>query len=989
MSAEMERFRRRPSSRDSSASHRVSTGFDWSSEERPFPADRHLKDSFPWSKEGRRENNIQKLGSNSRSRRNRMMSEEDMLMLHLGQHTSGLLTGTVMKKLLADEMSKGIESRRRPSVVAKLMGLDGFPPPHQHVDKQDKRIPTFQKYGNLYESQSNRTCSKEQQQFKDVYEVAVGSKFRCEGSESQVSFSGNNRKDGMAFSRERFLDEKRPSTYEKFRDTKEFNDALEVLDSNKDLMLKFLDTPDSMFVKHLHYMRDARESHCGHGKGVKSSALKHNINAIGSQSSWEDSRKIDVSFSHKHQDGLHSHSCRKRASQSQILSRFSTEMKDNPNTIPTRIVVLKPNTAKLQNSGKYRSSHDNLSYSEVRKEKHTWHAEAGLWSEKHLPDGLNISGLDCRESRQLAREITRQMKQKLGNGSFNVHLNGYKGYSADESSRDLSGNDSSYDSEATNVLPKMPLHWRSRGEASGSRYTELSVNREARKRLSERWKMTRRSQESGPVGSESTLGEVLAIPELHARLSDMEATIAHDGSCRLGRKERKVGSIAALGISSKDGWKYVPLGKLSRSRSFPASSDYLGSLETSWRREALVAERFLVPKERISRRRNKAIRSGSVRTSNKKYAMVYHQDRDVSDVSVVQSRINPKEGGFEDNNSPDVKAVISEIPATVIGPSLIIDEVVDLEPGNFPQSLTCPDEQIAVPEFPGDMTVQDVTCSSDLHKEPSKRCQKEDSTCLQYPASEPELHGSIEEDQPSPNSILEGSLIEDLSSGSECFGRVNADLHGLRMQLQLLKLESEAHDESPLLVSSDDDDVKDGLNGLSEASRIHNNDEESWMSCYLVDVLADSGFDDSNPQIPKATWHSVGCLVDPWVFEKLEKKYLNEASCSRVERRLVFDRINSGITEILELVTDPHPWVNHGKKRIACPQGDNNKDGIRAQLWQLLKRQEEEVETESTLLNRVLESDLKWMDLADHIDGVAREIEKLMIDELVADFVTI
>ncbi|CAL5340673.1 unnamed protein product [Camellia sinensis] len=56
-------------------------------------------------------------------------TEEDLFSCELWSSSSRRVTGTLIKKLLADEMSKETESKRRPpSVIARLMGLDGLPP---------------------------------------------------------------------------------------------------------------------------------------------------------------------------------------------------------------------------------------------------------------------------------------------------------------------------------------------------------------------------------------------------------------------------------------------------------------------------------------------------------------------------------------------------------------------------------------------------------------------------------------------------------------------------------------------------------------------------------------------------------------------------------------------------------------------------------------------------------------------------------------------
>lgn len=49
----------------------------------------------------------------------------------------------------------------------------------------------------------------------------------------------------------------------------------------------------------------------------------------------------------------------------------------------------------------------------------------------------------------------------------------------------------------------------------------------------------------------------------------------------------------------------------------------------------------------------------------------------------------------------------------------------------------------------------------------------------QCPGPESESSESSKEaDHPSPVSVLEASFVEDVSSGSDCFERVNADLNG-------------------------------------------------------------------------------------------------------------------------------------------------------------------------------------------------------------------
>ncbi|KAL9261789.1 hypothetical protein AKJ16_DCAP05671 [Drosera capensis] len=992
----MERLRRRgrsgSSSRDSSRSSEVAAANERKFEVGSVESNRARKahilfaglSFFSGQEEGKKECGTTKPRSNSSSRSTSITREDDL-------HTSGLLAGTVVKKLLEDEMSRDIESRRRPSVIARLMGLDILPPPEQNANKQHKRtsdngdsVKVGSSASHKYGKNQQHRSLKEQEQCRDVYEVAGSSKILGDGSSSHVSFNRRKSQD-VAFHGKNFMDVKQLLTYEKFSDTTEFSDAFEMLGFNQDLLLRYVDQPDSLFAKHLQCLHDAGEHRREHDRCLHSGALNHNINAIGCQSGSAASRKIDISFSHKHKDGIQIRSCHKHDDSFQILSHYPSERLENPCLIPDKIVVLKPNLAKLQS--KNSSSHDLLSDFAACKERYDRRRDVELWRKNFVADGLDMSQIDFRESRQMAREVTRRMKQKLEKGSLNASLNGYKGYSADESSYDMFGNDSSYESDGATVLPEMSLHRRSCNEASSSRYSGTSVITEAKKRLSERWKMTPRSCESDLVDKGSTLGEMLAIPELDTRLSNTEAISAHDAAYRFSRRTGVSGSTIPLTISSKDGWKDQSIG-LSRSRSLPASSEHRIHPKTSMRHEALVPERFLIPKER-SRCRDKTMRSSArIKTRNKRSGPVCHHERDVGDVAELHSSIDEKRSSFADDDSPDVKAVISETPTRAMDACLIIDEVMGFERRDVPEPLTPPYTQVAGLDNPGDMLAQDESLSTDFHeymtKEPSERGETEGTISMQYPAAESQLLGSVKEaDQPSPNSILEASFEDDLSSDSDCFERVSADLQGLRMQLQLLKQGTQAYNEGPMPMSCDED-PREVSSVLLEARRFVDCDEGRWVSSYFLDVLSHFGFDDFNCETLGSTCDPVGSLVTPHVFEKLDKKHSGLAeTCSRMERRLLFDRISHGVAEILNQASDPHPWANRRKKTIAPPW---DTDMLKVELWGLLKRQEVvEIEMDSTHKG-VMESDINWMDFGGAIDGMGKEIEEQLFDELMGDF---
>ncbi|KAF8104476.1 hypothetical protein N665_0172s0106 [Sinapis alba] len=140
------------------------------------------------------------------------------------------VNGTPMKMLLAEEMSKEMElNLGSTNLVAKLMGLDSFPQtqPDAIVPRSNNSKP------RLKRSLSHGEC-------KNVYEIW----------EKQVE--GLSEKKKMDIVREKFLEAKRLVTDDKLRHSKEFQEAMEVLSSHKELFLEFLQESNSFFSHHPH-----------------------------------------------------------------------------------------------------------------------------------------------------------------------------------------------------------------------------------------------------------------------------------------------------------------------------------------------------------------------------------------------------------------------------------------------------------------------------------------------------------------------------------------------------------------------------------------------------------------------------------------------------------------------------------------------------------------------------------------------------------------
>lgn len=542
------------------------------------------------------------------------------LRFELGCGSSKQSTGTPMKKLLAQEMLKENESRRRPpSVIARLMGLDGMPPQQPGL-KQQKRSESsqekVQKGSAFYSRRSSRKSSKEEQEFKDVFEVLDTSKLESAGYSPQRTANSRLSDAEVSFIQQKFMEAKRLSTDEKFQDSEEFNDTLEVLDSNTDLLLKFLQHPDSLFTKHLHDLQGASpQSHCGRISAMKSSHTLNNENhRSGRRTTRETQSKHQCKSPQGHQEDLLCHSYGIYAAHNPPKSpKVQLEEKNGSANVPTRIVVLKPNVAKSQNSTRTASSpcsshnfsSDCTGYSEIFGIQNT---EAEIWGKNRAHQDFGFSRHNSRESREMAKEITRRMKNSFNNSSMKISTSRLRGYAGDESSCDVSGSESANDSDATTASYRDNIVWNKQHRRSSSRSSESSVSREAKKRLSERWKLTHRSQEVHMVSRGSTLGEMLAISDREVSTANSSGLVGVEGCSEIGNLVGPAVWNEPLGISSRDGWKDGPL-NLSRSRSLPASSTDFGSPRISTLHDSLRRDRYVIPKEGFKwDRRNKAVK---------------------------------------------------------------------------------------------------------------------------------------------------------------------------------------------------------------------------------------------------------------------------------------------------------------------------------------------------------------------------------------------
>ncbi|KAF5750976.1 hypothetical protein HS088_TW03G01317 [Tripterygium wilfordii] len=594
-------------------------------------------------------------------------------------------------------MSGVLESKRRsPSVIARLMGVDGLPP-QQSTHKQNRTSGTYEQREASVEGaqrsdswRSFRKTSKEEQEFKDVYEVLDSSNKESSCHSSRGASNSKLSEADMAFVRQKFMDAKRLATDEKLQDSQEFHDAIELLVSNKDLLLKFLQQPNSLFTKHLHDLQGSSpprmtpQFHCGRISAMKSSHDRVNENIdLGCKTERKATRKSRSKSAQKHRDGFLGKPCNTSTAINMLKSsKVCLEGNDDSTKLPARIVVLKPNLGNIQNSartaGSPRFPHAFLQDCSSNIELTTINnRDSELWAKKTLPD---VMGRWRHESREISR------KMKTDDSRFKT-----KGYAGDESSPNTSENESAYESGVRTLIAR-PINSSAR-RSSSSRSTKSSVSQEARRRLSERWKLTHNSQELGLSRRGSTLAEMLASPDCEEMPANLDTIIGEEGFSGSDRLEEWV---EPLGISSRDGWKVASMTSLSSSRlrSLHAPSISFGSPKTPEavvHRQSFRSDRYLMPKKPLNRERDKVVRdnfdqrdwsaSRKSRSNVKKSQVSSSTLKESNDTAPCVNMCEyESKGHFRDDASFECDCVDSDKPISFVGDeNYVHNHVVNVE----------------------------------------------------------------------------------------------------------------------------------------------------------------------------------------------------------------------------------------------------------------------------------------------------------------------
>ncbi|XP_038980943.1 uncharacterized protein LOC103705996 [Phoenix dactylifera] len=930
--------------------------------------------------------------------------EENSFTLELRQNSYRKVSGRPMKAIMNEETFKETDTRRTsPSVIARLMGLDELPPP-KVVDKHQKEIESHflktshagsqEKYAP-YVDHSRQTNTPELQGVKDVFEVMETSKVEKDKDELfHKAVPRMKHETDVTFNKQKFMDAAFLSTGETPRNSKEFNDASENFDISGDLFLKYHQESNSLFTKPL------RDRKC---LPTSSHAKRITILKSSNNTKYE---THEVCSSRKPTASLLSHSLKEYSgSHSYKLPRLQYVGKNYICPHPSQIVVLKPSLEKAWNTGKTVSlprasenfqldfqSHREFGrpgFRESYREGRVWH---------NFFDNVDALGSKKKSSREIARDITKEMRQSGSSDTKKASTLRLNGHIGDESSCIMPGMSNLHNAVACQSSFDHLNEWNSSYNTSSTYSAEYSVSREARRHLSEQYKLSNQFKEVEHVGrGMSTLGEMLALSDEERLMKILDSQSIHKVSDeKLARAEVPKTWGFPSGISSMDSWNDGYFINLPRSSSFSGSSKVHGPLNPCSKRDRSSGGGSYILNDVLGLGPNVTLN----RKSNLNGSPLFRHAKCDTKSQYLNSGSEEKLPVWEIHVKPEDtrKKAHIKVPAEVRPkvPDFSYDTRADagilVDNFSVPQNMDSKIPLASVQRRTRDILLREDGDSSGndqnglaMEETSSDRPQVDFHPMHSDDTESRSSVSSKEVVQPSPVSVLEPLSEEKSSLG--CFKRVSADLKELQMQLQFLQLESvDAYaDGSGLFVSGDVDASRD-CHSLHQTGDILQEfmDEEERDFSYLLDILIDSGVHAAKQDRLFNSCYSPEHPVGPGMFEKLEQKYNKLATWSRSERKLFFDLINSVLAEILAPCMDLHPWVQSNSK-IGPMWGC---EGLVEKAWQMSVKQRKELNVGNPE-EKVL--DFKWFELGDDVDIIGREIERMLkedlLEELVSEFI--
>ncbi|XP_044982917.1 uncharacterized protein LOC123449683 isoform X1 [Hordeum vulgare subsp. vulgare] len=495
--------------------------------------------------------------------------------------------GTPMKTLIAQEMAKeGDTNQKNTNVIARLMGLDqgvAFPKPVQPSSRRrspEGHLSSTMARVNNQMSFDKHAGSVENVEYKDVYEVGYQPQ-RCEHLSNDSSQRGRPHEDHdqkrMDLVRQKFVEAKQLASHENLLQSKEFHDALETLNSNRDLFLKFLEEPNSLFAKQ-----------SGEFHSAPTSPQRKQITVLKPAKSVE----LKSENALKRQQNHAVHGSRTEKSN---LHRKPNAGHAKAERCPqhTRIVVLKPTSAITSAEQFQQNGHGNSDDSDTPVVS------------RHVSDEIHWSAHGmCHQHDETQGSIQSNMVGR-DRSYYDRAEEGRSSFSGSELGSPTSCHSWDYIYRFSN-----PYFGSSLSHASCS--PEAHVAREGKKHASDRWPRASSNEiirEKVPMRrSLSTLGEMLAMSDM--KKEDVVDQVVPNASSQLCGNEPRVAVPSNCSVDGAEGENSNK--KISRSKSVPVSSSAFDSLRLDARSSDSQHREATTPKEAAKPRNGKSSLKGKI-----------------------------------------------------------------------------------------------------------------------------------------------------------------------------------------------------------------------------------------------------------------------------------------------------------------------------------------------------------------------------------------
>ncbi|KAJ6790780.1 Uncharacterized protein M6B38_248350 [Iris pallida] len=919
----------------------------------------------------------------SPSRRNQLEDvkrTEDSLVVHLEDRpktselrrssSSKKLGGTTMKMLITQEMSKETVSKKKPSnVVARLMGLDeALPTQEMPAGRADRGHPAHVTLAGVLndcrqQDDSNlgmpmpcriRSCAHVETKYGDVYDVwqqpprtrLIKDQYLHKGRYDEIQSERR-----MALVRHKFMEAKQMATNERLLKSKEFEDTLEVLSSNRDLFLKFLEKPNPLLSNHLKEL---------HSKPRITQTQRITV----LKPLWTPMTKGDM---------------QKHLTCAESGLDFDKPQWRSSATQPTRIVVLKPTTTRHhENDTKPIVTSHTSSFESIEK--------SGSYADLESHEFIG----------SLAKDISHQTRGNIGSHRrdesllSSVFSNGYVGGGSSFSRSENEYTEGANFSDPEIVTPTLRHSWdyvkRYGSPYSSSSFSQIScspepyVTREAKKRLSERCALVASkgfNREQMEVRRSSTLGEMLATSEITKEVEGGQPNVSSSRSC--GGEEGTRVSIDCL-PTSKTNYEDGEEGStwsLSRSKSVPVSSSAYKNIgpiseisESQVQNNSEVPDsqvkKPIVPKEVAKSKSGKSSFKGKISrlffSRNKKT----DKEKSISSPLIASDDITHSDGtepshdrsynllnSSHNNLTGDGQLTRSEEES--VETSTTKD---GSEQGNRAALFL---EKPSTPEFLGN------------HEDSPKISDKT----------------SPNQDQPSPISVLDVPFEDDSTSSNSCetsiAGRPLARIEEVARSL--------AWDDTHLELSSP------SSSKLSRTSP-EATEEESQRHLFVQNLLSAAGLGNEKLNAVFTRFYSVDNPLDPNLlnvfFDQKEEEAKSRERISNL--RFLFDCVNSALIDIDHIAyVGVYPWAracNSTRKKVLDGVLVGAEVGMLVSGW---FSGEEKLASDNTdnndlVVERQVIRDISgsgWAELVrSEVDGIGKEISGELLDDLVEEALT-